>query len=92
MKKLLLVATAFMLLCTGADAKGAKKTARKSSHKKEKPTYYVNGDGTYSTSPAATDATRPSPYKGNKVPENDGVKKNKERNLNYTSQPPATDK
>ncbi len=73
-----------MLLCSTLNAKG-KKTTRKSTHHKAKPTYYVNGDGTYSTGSKATDANRPSAYKGDKVPENDGVKKNKERNLNYTS-------
>lgn len=88
MKKLLLATTALLLLCSAADAKG-KKTSRKATHHKAKakPTYYVNGDGTYSNSPnaAASDAKRPSPYKGQNVPENDGQKKNKERNLNYNN-------
>ncbi len=88
MKKLLLATTALLFLCSAADAKG-KKTTRKATHK-TKPTYYVNGDGTYSNSPNATasDAKRPSPYKGQNVPENDGQKKNKERNLNYNNGQP----
>ncbi len=80
MKKTLLTLTALVLIVASADAKGVKKT-----HRKAKPTYYVKGDGTYSKRGhgAQTDATRPSPYKGDRVPENDGQKKNKERNLRY---------
>lgn len=84
MKKIILACTAFMLLFSTADAK--KKVAHKKKPK-AKTTYYVNGDGTYSTT-GHTDATRPSAYKGDRVPENDGQKKNKERNLNYNSGQP----
>lgn len=79
MKKLLLAIAALVLLIPAAEAgKKGQKTAPK---KKHKPTYYVNGDGTYST--GKPDAKRSTPYKGDKVPENDGQKKNLQRNMNY---------
>ena len=75
-----------MILNTGAEAKTTKKTHKKvTRHRtaKAKPTYYYNKDGTLSD--GKSDAQRASPYNGDKVPENDGVKKNKQRNLNYNT-------
>ena len=92
MKKLLLSLLACLLIFTYGDAgavpkakkgKGARKTAR---HRRAKPTYYYNSDGTLSDKPG--DARRPSAYKGDNVPENDGHRKNVQRNINYNSGQP----
>lgn len=85
MRKILLAVVALLMLAPGTEAKTTKKVYKKKArrHTAAKPTYYYNSDGTLSTTPA--DAQRPSPYNGDRVPENDGVKKNQQRNLNYNS-------
>ena len=88
MKKLLLATTAFLLMLGSADAgpQSKRKSHKKTIKAKAKRTYYVNGpEGN-----TPTDETRPSAYKGDKVPENDGVKKNKERNMNYAIKQDST--
>lgn len=86
MKFLTITLLAAFTLSTTADAH---KTGKKHYHKKSaahKRTYYSGHDE--HTSFKTGDAGRPSPYKGDNVPENDGVKKNEERNKNYqTNQP-----
>ena len=82
MKNIILAIAALTLLQTSALAQGSRR-----HHKKyrghHKTTYYYDRNR-----PVQTDATRPSAYKGDKVPENDGVKKNKQRNLNYNNGQP----
>ena len=83
--KTILLAFAALMLFTPADAAN-KKSPRKKQVTKHKPTYYYNSDGTLSSTPGGNaDAKRPSSYKGDNVPENDGQKKNEQRNMNYNS-------
>jgi hypothetical protein len=89
MRKILLAIAALLMLQMSTDAQTVNKSHRR--HHKHKPTYYYNNsDGSLSTKPnaATSDARRPSAYKGDRVPENDGQKKNKQRNINYNSGQP----
>lgn len=91
MKHTLLILAAFLLILPTADAQ--KNTSKQTKHKKtsSKPTYYYNSDGTLSDKPQKTqtpDSKRPSAYKGDDVPANDGQKKNQQRNMNYNSGQP----
>ena len=81
MKKLLIAITTVMIVlgCGTADAA----TRRHKKHRAHKITYYNSNSRA-----VQTDATRPNAYHGDKVPENDGVKKNKQRNLNYNNGQP----
>ena len=83
MKKIIFAAAAISMLSAAATAQDIKRSNRK--YRKHKPVYYYNGNV---TGRVQTDSTRPSPYKGDKVPENDGVKKNMNRNMNYNSGQP----
>ena len=84
MKKTFLAIIALLVLQIPAGAEAKKKSTHKKAHAKGKPTYYYNNsDGTLSQ--GKTDEQRPSAYKGDRVPENDGVKKNAQRNLNYNN-------
>lgn len=87
MSKIVLVLAALLMLHVEADAKTTKKVHKKATHKhvgSSKPTYYYNNsDGTISQ--GKPDERRPSAYKGDRVPENDGAKKNQQRNLNYNT-------
>jgi hypothetical protein len=89
MNRLILVVSALLILMPAADAVAKKhKTGhhkRTARHAPVKRTYY--GRNT-SYKFKQTDAGRPSPYKGDNVPENDGQRKNKERNLNYGNSQP----
>jgi hypothetical protein len=88
MKKLLPAILACLLICPNADAGGKRKGAQKKV-RKAKPTYYYNRDGTITEQPAPVTATKkPSAYKGDDVPENDGQQKNAARNINYNSSQP----
>jgi hypothetical protein len=81
--RIILVAVATLaMFCTDASGQTIKRTNRK--YRKHKPVYYNSNHRTQ----VQTDATRPSPYKGDKVPENDGVKKNAQRNINYNNGQP----
>jgi hypothetical protein len=78
-----------LILATSADAAVKK---RKASHHK-RSTRHSPARGAYSGRNTSykfkqTDAGRPSPYKGDNVPENDGQQKNKTRNLNYGNSQP----
>jgi len=90
MKRLLLILCALGLMISSAEAGTGKKRKRvhhkrTTHHAPVKRTYY--GRNT-SYKFKETDAGRPSPYKGDKVPENDGQRKNMERNLNYGNSQP----
>ena len=91
MKHTLLLLLSFLLLIPFADGQTATTKRTKSKKHNTKPTYYYNSDGTLSDKPqenATPDAKRPSAYKGDNVPENDGQKKNEQRNINYNSGQP----
>jgi len=91
MKKILLAITACLLILPAADAQNIKAKNKKYRKHSSKPTYYYNSDGTLSDKPAGatTNPKKASAYKGDNVPENDGQKKNEQRNINYnnSSQP-----
>ena len=86
MKKLLLAFTALLLFHMPAGAEAKKKSSHRKAAKAKPTYYYNNSDGTMSQ--GKPDAQRPSAYKGDHVPENDGPKKNGQRNLNYNSGQP----
>jgi hypothetical protein len=91
MKHVLLLAFSFSLLIQVADGQTAATKRTKSKKHTSKPTYYHNSDGSVSDRPQkkpTSDAKRPSAYKGDNVPENDGPKKNEQRNINYNSGQP----
>jgi len=91
MKKILLMLSVFLVFAGIAEAQTPRAKSKKYRKHNSKPTYYYNSDGTLSDKPAgaATSTKRPSAYKGDNVPENDGQKKNEQRNINYnnSSQP-----
>ena len=90
MKHTLLALIACLLVLPFADAQKTTTKQTKSKKQDEKPTYYYNNDGTMTekSEEKKTDAKRPSAYKGDNVPENDGQKKNQQRNMNYNSSQP----
>ncbi len=88
MKKFLLLMLACLFVFQYADAQKTRRKHVKYKKHNEKPTYYYNKDGTLSDKPLSADASRPSPYQGDKVRENDGPKKNEHRNINTNSSQP----
>jgi len=83
MKYILMLLTVCFLIQTDADAQSRKKNNYRKSHARRHHTYYR----THNTS-MKSDDVRPSPYKGDNTPSNDGPKKNQTRNLNSNSGQP----
>lgn len=84
MNRLILLLGALMILTASADASVKKrKTVHRKHTTRHAPARRTSHARNTSYRFRQTDAGRPSPYKGDNVPENDGQRKNKQRNMNY---------
>jgi hypothetical protein len=91
MKHIFLAIALLIGLQIDATAQHIKKMQPQRSHRKathRRAHHGVNRHTYYRSHHAVTQAPAPSPYHGDNTPANDGIRKNKNRNLNYNSGQP----
>ncbi len=90
MKYSLLLAAILLVWSADLSAQHVKKMTPQSRHRKamHRRSAHSMHAKHYSRSHSTGMAEPPSPYHGDNTPINDGVKKNKQRNLNYNSGQP----